>query len=458
MQRSLFISNFKRIVYVILLAAMLCACFLGAQEILKAKFMGDSTTIVNGFYAEKPGTIDVVFLGSSNCFCTIDPMVLYEEYGITSYDFASSSQSMNLSLLYAKEVFKKQKPQVLALEVNYLVGTGLDNLPESTLRWGLTDIPFSTDKIRCLSQAQVTFGSEYMSYLFPVLRYHERWKEVSKNDFVYAFEKGKENYTKGYLKTSEVFVEPVILSDFVQEGESWADPDVVACLDEILALCQENGTQLVLFKSPRSGWYSYQSGLVEELARQRGLLFVDYQTKVEDLEINPETDFRDTEHLNDKGAYKVSKDMGRVLKENFTLPDRREEGVYDTALAYAKRMENVSFGAAETVTQYYELVSAQPDYLLVMVYHGGQHAKTGEILYPHHWVYTDGRLRMEEEWKKDGVRLKDVDDVEVTLRQTGSITQIFLNNLPCEVTANKWSVIVYDKLTGKVVETRGFDA
>ena len=59
------------------------------QEILKAKFVQDSTTIVDGFYAEQKNDIDVLFLGSSNCFCTVDPVVLYEEYGIAFYTVPS---------------------------------------------------------------------------------------------------------------------------------------------------------------------------------------------------------------------------------------------------------------------------------------------------------------------------------------------------------------------------------
>ena len=458
MRHSSFISSFKRIVLCLLMLVLLGVCFFSVQTVVKAKFMGDSTTIVNGFYAEKENTIDVVLIGSSNCFCTIDPMVLYEEYGITAYDFASSSQPMNVSLLYAKEAMKTQKPKVVALEVNCLIGMELDNLPENSLRWGLTDIPFSLAKMKCLSQANIKFGSEYVSYLFPVFRYHERWKEVSKNDFVYAFEKNRENYSKGYLRTTEVSPEPVILSDFVQEGESWAGEGVLACLDELVALCQENGVELVLFKSPRAGWYSYQSALVEELANERGLLFVDYQTKIDDSSLDATTDFRDTEHLNHNGAYKVSKDFGAFLKTNFDLADRREEGIYDSAVVYYDRLESQPFAEAATLMECYEMVSAEPDYLLIMTYQGGINAETGETVSPHHWVYVDGKLCMEEEWTQSGVRLKDIDGVQVTLRQTGNIAQVFINNLPYAVTANNWTVIVYDKITEQVVATLGFDA
>ena len=76
-------------------------------KIVRAKFTGDSTTIVDGFYAEKKNDIDVIVIGSSNSFCTVNPLVLYEEYGIAAYDFGSSSQPMNISELYLKEAESK---------------------------------------------------------------------------------------------------------------------------------------------------------------------------------------------------------------------------------------------------------------------------------------------------------------------------------------------------------------
>ncbi|MDE6055482.1 MAG: hypothetical protein K2G55_17395, partial [Lachnospiraceae bacterium] len=118
------------------------------DRIVRAKFIGDSTTIVNGFYAEKKNDIDMIVIGSSNSFCTVDPVTLYEEYGIAAYDFGSSSQPMNISVLYIKEALKTQKPKVVALEVNMMTGGSIHSINEAGLRWGYTDIPLSFDKLK----------------------------------------------------------------------------------------------------------------------------------------------------------------------------------------------------------------------------------------------------------------------------------------------------------------------
>ena len=182
------------VVFLIVIGAVLSI----TGKIVRAKFIGDSTTIVNGFYAEKKNDIDLLVLGSSNSFCTINPLVLYEQYGIAAYDFGSSSQPLNITVLYLKEAFRRQKPKVVALEINMIVGDSLSGGYESGLRWGLTDMPLSIDKLKCIYQSVGAVNAEYFSYVFPIFRYHNRWKEISKIDYTYD-KLDKTNYTKGCL-------------------------------------------------------------------------------------------------------------------------------------------------------------------------------------------------------------------------------------------------------------------
>lgn len=132
-------------------------------QIIRAKFIGDSTTIVDGFYAEKRNDIDLVVIGSSNSFCTVDPIVLYEEYGIAAYDFGSSSQPMNLSVLYLREALKTQQPKVVALEINMMTSDSVSSRGEAGLRWGFTNIPLSVDKLRCIYQSLGEVNAEYFT-------------------------------------------------------------------------------------------------------------------------------------------------------------------------------------------------------------------------------------------------------------------------------------------------------
>ena len=109
-QKGVFMKNKinkSRLIYIVVFFGFIFFVLGVTDRVIRAKFIGDSTTIVNGFYAEKKNDIDVIVIGSSNSFCTVNPIVLYDQYGIAAYDFGSSSQPMNISALYLKEALKR---------------------------------------------------------------------------------------------------------------------------------------------------------------------------------------------------------------------------------------------------------------------------------------------------------------------------------------------------------------
>lgn len=445
----------KRILAVVGFLALTILALGIAQEVLKAKFIQDSTTIIDGFYAEKRNDIDVLFLGSSNCFCTIDPLVLYEEYGIASYDFASSSQSMDISLLYLKEALKRQKPKVVALEVNYIPGQNTSGIGEDSMLWGLTNMPLTVNKLQCIYQLLGKVDEEYMSYVFPLLRYHERWKEISKQDYTYPSQ-DKTNWSKGYLRTDEVADSTVDLSEYRQEGTSWLDERAVECLEEMVEICDKEGIELILFKSPRVGWYQYFTIEIEALAEEYGITFLDYNTLVEEVGLDMAKDFRDIAHLNNQGSAKVSSHMGAYLKEHFSLPDRRtdeKENSWDKAVTYKKRLQlgEGYFADTMTVKECKEMLDGMEDYATILTYKGGK----DKIQYQ--WIYVEGNPVLSKAWNEDGIEHEKINNMDVVLVRKSKGLQILVNGENYYSPLQNWSVIVYDLKTDKVVAVLGYD-
>ena len=60
------------------------------------------------FYAQKPGTVDVLFVGSSRVHTNINPVGLWENYGIPSYCLGLNVQSVDTSYYALKEAFRYQ--------------------------------------------------------------------------------------------------------------------------------------------------------------------------------------------------------------------------------------------------------------------------------------------------------------------------------------------------------------
>lgn len=446
----------KKKVFAVIMFLVIAISVLGVvQEILKAKYVQDSTAIVDGFYAEKKNDIEVLFLGSSNCFCTIDPLVLYKEYGIAAYDFASSSQSMDISLLYLKEALKRQKPKVVALEVNYIPGQNATTLGENSILWGLTDMPFSVNKLNCLYHLLGKIDENYISYAFPLLRYHERWKEISKQDYVYMLD-DKTNWNKGYMRTNQVSDNPVDLSAYAQEGSAWLDERAIECLNEMADICKKEGITLLLFKSPKADWYQYFSTEIEAIAIEKGLTFLDYNSLVKDVGLNVDTDFRDSYHLNEKGAAKVSRHLGAYLQANFELADRRLDEVdnsWDIALAYQERirLSESDFSELKTVTECKEMLDNKDDYATIITYKGAK----DKVQYQ--WIYVEGKPVYTKVWEEDGIAHKKIENLDVVFVRERKVLNIFIEGESCYEPHKNWYVIIYDMKTDAIVAQLSFD-
>lgn len=427
-------------------------------KIVRAKFIGDSTTIVDGFYAEKKNDIDVIVIGSSNSFCTVDPLVLYEEYGIASYDFGSSSQPMNISALYLKEALKRQKPKVVALEVNMMAGDSINSKNEAGLRWGYTDIPLSIDKLQCIYQSVGAVNAEYFSYVFPVFRYHSRWKELSKIDYTYFYQ-DKTNYTKGYLETQSVTQQAVNLGDYDYEGEAWIGEANIVCLDEMVRLCARNNVQLLLFKSPKENWHRYETMAVRKLAEERGLKFVDYNELYHngELELDVAYDFRDGDHLNDFGAKKVTGHFGAYLKENFELPDRRADSAlnsWDNACDYKRRSGWQDYMSVTKAEECFNQLMEDENLVVIVTRVNSGKGKRAQV---QQWVYQDVAPALTVQWENNGIRHMRIGKKELVLSKLGSVYQVLIDGEDYYQAGSRWNIIVYDKVVKDVTANMVFD-
>ena len=424
------------------------------DKVICAKFIGDSTTIVDGFYAEKKNDIDLIVLGSSNSFCTIDPLVLYEEYGIAAYDFGSSLQPMNISVLYLKEALKTQRPKVVAFEVNMLTSDAYTSRGETGLRWGFASIPLSPDKLKCIYQSVGEVNAEYFSYVFPVFRYHNRWKELTMLDYTYFYQ-DKTNYTKGYLETQAVSEGAVNLTDYNFEGEAWMEASNVACLDEMAQLCAEKNVELLLFKSPREGWHQYETEAVRALADARGLKFVDFNELYSEgaIELSMTADFRDSQHLNDFGAEKITRYFGRFVRENYELPDRRaQEGQnsWDAACAYRQRKGQKAYMTAKTARECIELLQDDKEYVLIVT----DRQNGGSV---RQWVYKDCQVAFDRSWKADGIHHMKIGKSELVLSKIGHAYQILIDGVEQYQAGGRWNIVVYDTVLNCVTANLVFE-
>jgi hypothetical protein len=346
-----------------------------------------------------------------------------------------------------------QSPKLIAFEVNYLVGDSLDYENTSALRWGYTNMPLSVDKLKNIYDATGGFNADFVSYVFPVFFYHTRWDELSKTDFTYFYQ-DKTNYAKGYHASDKVYEEQVYLESYNSEGETFIDERNLAYFDAMVDLCNENNIELLLFKSPREEWYRYDTEAVNEIAQERNLNFIDYNELYcnGEIELDTSNDFRDYKHLNDYGAAKVTSHLGNYIKENYNIPDRRNDDTpnsWDKANEYRKRSGWQEFMDAATAEECLLMVQNDENYVVIVTDTGSTNVKQ--------WVYEDCKIKLDIDWQEDGIKHLNIGKSKLVLSKLGAVYQVLIDGVEKYQEDGRWNIIVYDKIIGDVVADLNFD-
>lgn len=313
--RILVKSLFFILIFVVLLTAW--------TILLRPKWYRDGiwepvTQIHDGFYSLEKNSTDVFFIGSSQVFADINPLLIWHDFGIASYDMTSSAQRLWISKYYVDEVIKYQKPEVIAFEV----GVCFDDTPndEDRNRKALDYMRLSPEKMDAISASIIGSPEEsFLSYIFPIMRYHKRWSSLSAEDFRYFLSK-KNFFLRGFSPRYNIETFSPERWKYNQNQGITIPPKNEAYLEEIISTCIDNQVELILFRSPTTRWSMDEHESIGSFAREKQLVFLDFNTLAEEIGLE-DTDFNDWNHLNINGANKVSEYFGNYLDEHYDLRD-----------------------------------------------------------------------------------------------------------------------------------------
>ena len=306
---------------------LLSALLLGfLQMLLVPKYMSVSRdgALIGEYYNESPDH-DVLFIGDCEVYECFTPPTLWEEYGITSYVRGSAQQLIWQSYYLLEDALRYETPDVVVF--NVLAVKYGEPQSEAYNRMTLDGMRWSGSKIDAI-RASMTEEESFLSYVFPLLRFHSRWSELSGEDLQYLFHRDRVSHN-GYLMQTAISPKT---SD--REGTPLADytlPEIgFEYLEKMRLLCEEKGIELVLVKAPTNNWkyywYDEWDAQITEYAATHGLAYYNMIDKTEEIGIDWSHDTYDEGyHLNVYGAEKLSVWFGRILQEEFDAPDRRED-------------------------------------------------------------------------------------------------------------------------------------
>lgn len=325
-----------------------------------------ATDRYNQFYEMEENSIDVLFLGSSVVANAISPQEIYDDYGIRSYNLASSGQSIFFNYFWLKEALKTQSPKVVVLDTKFMFPVYPDsalNAPEGTYRECSNCMHWSSDKVEMINEiCKYDKEQDKLSYFLTNLMYHDRWTELAEIDINGDLTEGDK------LKGQSIITaySDAVYDAFVPDG-STAKAETVPVMDEylekIVNLCKDNGIQLVLVTYPDT-MTDATNNRMNEIAQKYELPYYNFCLAEHYYAIGAELPRENViEHENVWGAVKMSKYMGGILQKEYGVPAVADEQWASTSYYYHHVLSTADLPHIEQFDQYLATLAGDDQYV-----------------------------------------------------------------------------------------------
>lgn len=434
-----------------------------------------TTNTYKNFYQLKKNSVDVLIFGSSHALTCINPQVIYDKYGIVSYNLGCEQQSLVITYYWLREALKYQSPKVVILDTyilhSYDPSNGM-NCNEGSVRKAMDSMRWSPMKWEAGNAiAEIDPEQSALSFSLLNVRYHTRWQGLGEDDYTesdmisHGGIKGfsvlggtNENLTYTPFRdaeTKDVDAEPMM--EIMREY-----------LDKIVELCGEQGIQLVLVKIP-AGESAARYKSTKEYADGHGLPFYDFNEEKLYHAVGYNAAENLLSHPNYLGAEKVSDYLGKLLLTEYHVAPR-EDASFDESRRYYNRMvANLSLSTTTDINTYLELIDNEAYSIFLFASNGYGTWINDEIMGKIHALGFCSDLRGKPEGTfycgvKDGgkvVEKLDMEDVSLSGSvRNGIVPYQFNENAQSLLVGGTQygnsnpglSVVVYDNETKSIID------
>ncbi len=380
-----------------------------------------------------------------------------------------------------KTALKTQTPKAVFVEMrSSIIQDGTD---EPWNRLAYDNLPFSKEKVSSILKSMKEEES-LISYLFPIFRYHARWKNLNSTDFEYITSKKDNNYAlNGFFIRHKIT--PVSFTKFYDSPPSeWSglSEDIQKTILEMQAICSEKGIDLILWKAPSPMWRNYYHTAISEFADKNEITFLDLNYCMDTIGLDTQTDFLDANsHLNFSGAQKVTDYLASWIKERYELKDKRldNSGTYDNwKRNYQYYLQTILFSSQPEITEYLNFI-IRPEYKVFFAVNDGvakmpndiqqafkrtgvrssfEGADTssflavmdgGEIIYE---KISNNPLSISFEWNDNQI------EMESKGWKVGDDASIKINGKDYLLKGQRgMGIVVYDSILGEIIDSVTFD-
>jgi hypothetical protein len=264
---------------------------------------GGSYFSERGFLGEKEKTLEIMAVGNSALRFGLNPLVLYETSGFTSYNNGLDAQTIEDSYSLFLEAEKKQDLKLLIIETDFFFAD--PNLYVLNYKGNQLSYFFSTPFVNKLKWPDLKWGD-----LFSTIK-DNPFEDKLKGYFLvkYAVASGG---TVGYSNDSTIN-EAEILDERLNS------------LTKLITEAKSNNIQIMLFSVPTTSSSIAKHNTVARIAKENNILYLDMNNYINEIGFNKATDYFDqnASHCNNSGSTKLTKYLSEFINSNYKLNDLR---------------------------------------------------------------------------------------------------------------------------------------
>ena len=325
----------NQIAKLIIFPLILAGCIVALDRLLFAN-VNDDLNSYSQFYKEEKDALDIALVGNSTVREGYIPTYLWRDYKITSRALTSSPTHPEVIKNAIPTIVKEQHPQVMFIDINGFTYQKKADA-EFFIKQYYKALPEGDNK---------TELEEKYPYLikvkneFEIFKNHNNFRQQQYWESLVYYDQFK---TKGYYPHK--VINKVTPISYVEDEKLPLPQDGREYLDEILTICEpyKSSVKFVFGRTPR---YITNSDQIEatnmmnwaqEIIEDKGFYFKDFAMNVKDMELDPNSDFKDADHLNMLGSVKFTHYFGQYAQEELGLVPREytQEVINNFDLAYS---------------------------------------------------------------------------------------------------------------------------
>lgn len=418
------------------------------------------------FYEQENNSIDVLAIGSSHLFGSINPAILYHDYGIVSYVLGEPGMTVKEAYYTCVEALKTQSPKVIIIDISHAHADELMDDSNAFLR--IRGMKLSWNKY---NMAKAVSEEDWLSLFLEYPYIHDRYDgDLEKRDFLPYRGDKYHKYYKGnriFWNTFEKFPE----NDYPYIEDIGEISDItIKYLDLLIDLAGQEGADIIFYNSPHAQAEDFQkrTNAIGRYVKEHGAEFINLNSIRDEIGLDIYTDMCDTEHVNHLGQEKTTAYLGSLLSLHYGIEDKRQDTAYESWELCAEDYYSIyndymlANGFEEIHSYISELISG--DYTILIHVQGEDirnALKEDNILSAFSIEYSDDQDRILE--VKNGVSSLNIDEMKYFDLGNHTVRiedwSVMYDRTSIGFAGNAISFVVFDNKQESILEVRyyGYD-